>query len=318
MKTRIIGTGSYVPEHKMSNDDLAQLVATNDEWIQEHTGIKERHIADKGLVHMAAKAAQKALEDSKIEVKELDMILVATATPDYSFPNTACQIQDKLNASDIPCMDLSVACSGFLFALNTADVYIKSGTYKTILVIGADMLSKMVDWTDRGTCILFGDGAGAAVVQAADTGLIAAQMGCDGSKGMVLRGGAFTYQNPLIENNSDGKIWMDGSEVFKFAVRKIPDTIMETLKKANKQVEDVTYFILHQANRRILEAAARRLNISIDRFPMNIDKYGNMSAASIPILLDELNHEGRLKRGQLLLLAGFGAGLSWGSALVEW
>lgn len=318
MKARIIGTGSYVPEHKMTNEDLAQMVATNDEWIQEHTGIKERHIADKGVVYMAAKAAKKALEDSKIEAEELDMILVATATPDYSFPSTACQVQEKLNAKEIPCMDLSVACSGFLFALNTADAYIKSGIYRTILVIGAEMLSKMVDWTDRGTCILFGDGAGAVVLQAADTGLISAQMGCDGTKGMVLRGGDFAYQNPLIEKKSDGKIWMDGSEVFKFAVRKIPDTIIETLKGANKQVEDVTYFVLHQANRRILEAAARRLNISIDRFPMNIDKYGNMSAASIPVLLDEMNREGRLKRGQLLLLAGFGAGLSWGSALFEW
>ena len=318
MKTRIIGTGSYVPRHTMTNEDLAQTVATNDEWIQEHTGIKKRHIADKGVAYMAAKAAKKAIENSNIKVEELDMILVATATPDYSFPSTACQVQEKLNAKEIPCMDISVACSGFLFAINTADAYIKTGQYKTILVIGAEALSRIVNWKDRATCILFGDGAGAVVVRADKKGLIAAQMGCDGTKGMVLRGGDTSFHNPIIENDSDGKIRMDGSEVFKFAVRKIPETITETLESANKQVEDVDYFILHQANRRILEAAARRLNVSIDRFPMNIEKYGNTSAASIPMLLDELNQEGKLIRGKLLLLAGFGAGLSWGSALLEW
>ena len=318
MKARILGTGSYVPEHTMSNEDLSKMVATNDEWIQEHTGIKERHISDKSVADMAAKAAKKALENSNIKVAELDMILVATATPDYSFPSTACQVQERLNAKEIPCMDISVACSGFLFALNTAEAYIKTGMYKTILIIGAEMLSKMVDWTDRATCILFGDGAGAVIVQAADTGVMATQMGCDGTKGMVLYGGDIAYQNPIAEKESTGKIQMDGSEVFKFAVRKIPDSILETLKIANKQVEDVAYFILHQANRRILEAAARRLNIPIDKFPMNIDKYGNVSAASIPLLLDELNRGGQIKRGQLLLLAGFGAGLSWGSALLEW
>jgi len=349
MKARIIGTGSYAPIHMMKNDDLAQLVETNDEWIQDHTGIKERRISDQGTVQMASEAARKALENSNITVEELDMILVATVTPDYSFPNTASLVQAQLGAKDIPCIDLSAACSGFLFAMNTANAYICSGMYKTILVIGAETLSKIIDWTDRATCILFGDGAGAVVMQAAESGIIAMEMGSDGSKGMVLycegrplKNSITNQENPTgyqyghaarkeetltgyqyghaaRKEETDGeKLRMNGSDVFKFAVRRIPETIHKTLELAGMTVDQVDHFVLHQANRRILEAAARRLNLPMEKIPMNIDRYGNIAAASIPILLDELNRSGKLKRGQYVMTSGFGAGLSWGSALLEW
>jgi len=319
MKARIIGTGSYAPIHMMKNDDLAQLVETNDEWIQDHTGIKERRISDQGTVQMASEAARKALENSNITVEELDMILVATVTPDYSFPNTASLVQAQLGAKDIPCIDLSAACSGFLFAMNTANAYICSGMYKTILVIGAETLSKIIDWTDRATCILFGDGAGAVVMQAAESGIIAMEMGSDGYKGMVLYCEGRPLKNSITNQESnDEKLHMDGSDVFKFAVRRIPETIHKTLELAGMTVDQVDHFVLHQANRRILEAAARRLNLPMEKIPMNIDRYGNIAAASIPILLDELNRSGKLKRGQYVMTSGFGAGLSWGSALLEW
>lgn len=330
MNARIIGTGSYAPIHVMKNDDLAKLVETNDEWIQDHTGIKERRISDQGTVHMASEAARKALEDSNVAVDELDMILVATVTPDYSFPNTASLVQAQLGAQDIPCIDLSAACSGFLFAMNTANAYICSGMYKTILVIGAETLSKIIDWTDRSTCILFGDGAGAVVMQAAKSGIIAMEMGSDGAKGMVLYCEGRPLKNTITdtgsqyghaaskEETSGEKLCMDGSDVFKFAVRRIPDTIRKTLELAGMTIDQVDHFVLHQANRRILEAAARRLNLPMEKFPMNIDRYGNIAAASIPILLDELNRSGKLKRGQYVMTSGFGAGLSWGSALLEW
>jgi len=319
MKAKIIGTGSYAPTHIMGNDDIAKLVDTNDEWIEEHTGIKTRHLSSEGTAHMATKAAKLAIENSNISPDEIDMIMVATMTPDYSCPNTACQVQANLGLRDIPCMDTNVACTGFVFAINTAHAYITSGLYKTILVIGAETLSKIVDWSDRGTCILFGDGAGAAIMQASDSGVIAAEMGCDGAKGMVLYGKSEPLQNPIAnEIRDDGKLHMEGSEVFKFAVRRIPETIYATLDKAGKKESEVDYFILHQANRRIIEAAARRLDLPMERFPMNIDKFGNLAAASVPMLLDELNRSGQIKKGQLLMLSAFGAGLSWGSTLLEW
>jgi len=319
MKARVIGTGSYAPAYIMSNDNIAELVDTNDEWIQEHTGIKKRHLTLEGTVHMATQAANAALANSGITIDDVDMILVATFTPDYNCPNTACQVQVALGAKEIPCVDVNSACAGFVVAMNTANAYIVTGMYKTILVIGAETISKIVDWQDRSTCILFGDGAGAVVMQEAETGIIASEMGSDGSKGMALYAGSVPLINPLkTTEDSDYKLRMDGSEVFKFAVRRIPETIHETLKKANKTEADIDYFILHQANRRIIEAAARRLGLPLDKFPMNIDKYGNLAAASIPILLDELNRSGKIKRGQLLMLSAFGAGLSWGSTLIEW
>lgn len=319
MKARIIGTGSYVPDDVMKNDDVAQLVDTNDEWIQDHTGIRERRVSRQGTVHMACEAAIKALANCEMNISDVDMILVATVTPDYSFPNTASLVQAQLGAKEVPCLDLSAACSGFLFAMNTANAYICSGMYRTILVVGAETLSKILDWSDRSTCILFGDGAGAVVMQAADTGIIASQMGSDGAKGMVLYREDVALKNPIVDQDSQyQKLQMNGSEVFKFAVRRIPDTINDTLKAAGMTADQIDYFILHQANRRIIEAAARRLGLPMDKIPVNIDRYGNIAAASIPILLDELNQSGKLRRGQYLMLSGFGAGLSWGSAVVQW
>lgn len=319
MKARIIGTGSYAPVYIMSNDELAQMVDTNDTWIREHTGIEERRITDQGTVAMASEAAKLALADSGIKPEEVDLILIATVTPDYSFPNTASMVQAELGAVNAVGFDLSGACSGFLFAMNTANAYICSGMYKNVLVIGAETLSKIIDWSDRSTCILFGDGAGAVVMQAADTGILATEMGSDGSKGMVLYCEGRPHKNTITNRESDGeKLHMDGSEVFKFAVRRIPDTIKRTLEMAGVTADEVDYFVLHQANKRIIEAAARRLNIPMEKIPTNIERYGNLAAASIPLVLDEMNREGRLKRGDRILMSGFGAGLSWGSALIEW
>lgn len=319
MRARIIGTGSCAPAHRMSNDDIAKMVDTNDNWIQEHTGIKERCLSDRGTVFMASEAARRALKDSGLTEKDLDMILVATVTPDYNFPNTACQVQAELGADRAVSFDLSGACSGFLFAMNTANAYICSGMYKNILVIGAETLSKIVDWSDRTTCILFGDGAGAVVMQAADTGILAVEMGCDGSKGMALYCEGRPLKSPLADQESDGeKMHMEGADVFKFAVRRIPETIKKTLELADMTADQVDYFVMHQANKRIIEAAARRLEIPMEKIPINIDRYGNTAAASIPFLLDEMNRKGMLKQGNHILISGFGAGLSWGSALIKW
>ena len=319
MRARIIGTGSYAPVHTMYNEDLAKLVDTNDEWIMEHTGIKRRHLSTEGTAILASKAAELALENSGLTIDEIDMIIVATMTPDYSCPNTACQVQAMLEATDLPCVDLSAACAGFVYAMNTANAYITSQMYKNILVIGAETMSKLVNWQDRGTCILFGDGAGAVVMQASETGIIAIDMGSDGSKGRVLCAKGAPLENPITNSvEADYKLYMEGSEVFKFAVRKIPETICATLAKVERDISEVDCFILHQANRRIIEAAARRLDLPIEKFPMNIDEYGNVSAASVPILLDELNRSGKIEKGQLLMLSAFGAGLSWGSSLIEW
>lgn len=319
MKAGIIGTGSYAPAHIMSNDEIAGMVDTNDVWIREHTGIEERRITDQGTVSMASEAARKALTDAGVTSEQVDMILVATVTPDYSFPNTASQVQAEIGAVNAVGFDVSGACSGFLFAMNTANAYLRSGMYQTILVIGAESLSKITDWTDRSTCILFGDGAGAVVMQAADTGILATEMGSDGSRGMVLYCEGRPLRNAVTRQESDGeKLRMNGSEVFKFAVRRIPETINRTLAMADMTADQVDYFILHQANKRIIEAAAKRLHIPMAKIPTNIERYGNLAAASIPILLDEINREGKIKRGDLLMVSGFGAGLSWGSALIEW
>ena len=319
MRARILGTGSYLPEHIITNDDMAKLVDTNDEWIRERTGIRERHLTDQGTVSMAYEAAKRALENCRLRAKDMDMILVATVSPDYLFPSTACQLQERLGAEQIPCMDLSAACSGFLFAVNTAAAYIQAGLYRRILVVGSETLSRFVDWRDRSTCILFGDGAGAVVMEASEEGILAMDMGCDGSRGMVLFCEGYPIQSPVASGESDGgKLHMDGQAVFKFAIRQIPKTIQNVLAKGKIEIEEIDHFVMHQANRRILMAAARTLKIPEEKIPMNIDRCGNLAAASIPILLDECNRSGRLKRGDKMILSGFGGGLSWGSALLTW
>lgn len=320
MTTRIIGTGSYVPEQIVTNDDLAAIVETNDEWIRSRTGIGQRRIATvESTSYMAAKAAERALENSGVKAEEIDLILLATSSPDFCFPNGACEVQGLLGAVNAACFDISAACTGFVYALNTAHAFISSGMYRTALVIGADVLSKLIDWTDRSTCVLFGDGAGAAVVRADETGIIASNMHSEGSKGSVLTCGSRTNGNFLLGKKPElGYMTMDGQEVFKFAVKRVPQCITEVLEAGGISPEAVDHFAVHQANYRIIESIAKRLKVSIDRFPVNMEHYGNTSGASVPILLDEMNRGGLLKPGDKVVLSGFGAGLTWGALLLEW
>lgn len=362
MNVRIIGTGSYVPERVVTNEDLAAMVDTSDEWIRTRTGICQRRISEGiGVSGMAAEAARKAIENAGVQAEEIDLILLGTSTPDSCFPNGACEVQAAIGAKQAAAYDVSAACSGFLFALNTAYGFLKAGLYRNVLVIGADCLSKVVNWKDRGTCVLFGDGAGAVVVksecEAGGTdrigGIIAAEskaaeskaaeskaaeskavedrnklhnsgifhmiMGSDGRKGPVLACTSRTVGNFLTGTEPElGYMTMDGQEVFKFAVKKVPEMIETLLKESQTDLAEVKYFVLHQANYRISEAAAKRLHVSMDRVPVNIDRYGNTSGASVPLLLDELNRAGKLQKGDLLVLAGFGAGLTWGATLLRW
>lgn len=320
MTTRIVGTGAYVPEQIATNDDLARIVETNDEWIRSRTGIGERRIVTTETnSYMAAQAAKQALDQAGIAPEDVDLILLATSSPDYCFPNGACEIQEQIGAVNAAGYDISAACTGFVFALNTAHAFIQAGIYRTALVIGSDVLSKLLDWTDRGTCVLFGDGAGAVVVQAADRGVIGVKMHSDGTKGGVLTCGARTNGNFLLGKKPElGYMTMDGQEVFKFAVKKVPEIIKELLEENRTSLEEIRYFVLHQANYRIIESVAKRLKADISKFPANMEHYGNTSGGSIPLLLDEMNRKGMLAPGDKIVLSGFGAGLTWGATLVEW
>ncbi len=304
----------------MTNDDLSKIVETNDEWIRSRTGIRERRIAtEDGTSDMAAKAAARAIEHAAILPEEIDLILLATSSPDSCFPNGACEVQAKLGAVNAACYDISAACTGFVFALSTAHAFISAGIYKTALVIGADVLSKLIDWTDRGTCVLFGDGAGAAVVRADETGILGLNMHSNGEKGGVLTCGSRSNGNFLLGRKPElGYMTMDGQEVFKFAVKKVPECMNEVLRETGYTTQDIDHFVVHQANFRIIESIAKRLKVDVDKFPANMERYGNTSGASVPILLDELNRKGQLKRGEKMILSGFGAGLTWGAILLEW
>lgn len=322
---KIAGTGSCVPETKITNEDLAERIDTSDEWIQSRTGIQERRIThNRTTSGLAAEAAKKALSDADMDAEDVELILTATSSPENFFPSAACEVQEQIGNKIAAAYDLSAACSGFLFALNTGYAFLKSGSYKNALIIGADVMSKLVDWQDRSTCVLFGDGAGAVVIRAEEQeteegGIKRFLMKSDGSKGMVLTCKARTNGNFLTKTKPDmGYLSMNGQEVFKFAVKKVPESIEQLLEEAGEEKENIKYFILHQANYRIIEAAAKRLKLPLERFPMNICRYGNTSGASVPILLDELNREGRLKSGDKLVLSGFGAGLTWGSTLITW
>jgi len=304
----------------VTNDDLSKIVETNDEWIRSRTGIRERRIAtEDGTSDMAAKAAARAIEQAAILPEEIDLILLATSSPDSCFPNGACEVQAKLGAVNAACYDISAACTGFVFALSTAHAFISAGIYKTALVIGADVLSKLIDWTDRGTCVLFGDGAGAAVVRADETGILGLNMHSNGEKGGVLTCGSRSNGNFLLGRKPElGYMTMDGQEVFKFAVKKVPECMNEVLRETGYTTQDIDHFVIHQANFRIIESIAKRLKVDVDKFPANMERYGNTSGASVPILLDELNRKGQLKRGEKMILSGFGAGLTWGAILLEW
>lgn len=319
MAARIIGTGSSLPKHIITNDFLSTIVDTNDEWIRERTGIRERRIAKEETTSLlASKAAKKAVESAGINIDEVDLIIVATFTPDSQMPSTACMVQQEIKAVNAVCFDISAACTGFLYALSCAYAYIQSGMYKTALVIGAETISKMIDWTDRSTCVLFGDGAGAVVIREDKIGKMTFVQGSDGSKGDVLTCKSRNLNNLLTEYKEENPfIYMDGQDVFKFAVKKVPECIEQLFLKADIDREEVKYYCLHQANKRIIASVAKRLKQSEDKFPMNLDQYGNTSAASIPILLDELYRTNQIKEGDKFVISGFGGGLTWGAALIE-
>ncbi|MDY3909746.1 MAG: beta-ketoacyl-ACP synthase III [Eubacterium sp.] len=323
MAVRIIGTGSYLPKKVADNQFLSTIVDTDDEWIRQRTGIKERHLSSgkEGTTYMATHAAEAALENAGIGADELDMIILATVSADTYVPSTSCSVQGAIGAIRATCFDINAACSGFLFGLNTANAYIEMGMAKTILVIGAETLSREVDWSDRSSCILFGDGAGAAIVrrEEGEGGFLASVTGSDGSQGDVLTCKGRGIQNPFhTSKRKKDYIKMEGQAVFRFAVTMVPRCIKQILKKTDLQPEDIKYFVLHQANERILEVIAKRLKVDVDKFPMNLDRYGNTSSASIPILLDELNRNHLLERGDKIILSGFGGGLTWGAILLEW
>ena len=320
MTTRIIGTGSYLPGRVVTNDDLAKIMDTSDEWIRTRTGIKARHLVqEETTTYMCVEAAKRALENAQMTAEDIDLILVGTITGDHVTPSTACEVQAAIGADKAVAFDINAACSGFLFALHTAHAFIQSGIYQNALILGAETLSKIMDWNDRSTCVLFGDGAGAAVVRADETGLIAFEQGSDGSKGQVLACESRKNNNPYVSNGKEyDYVHMDGQEVYKFAVSTVPKSILHVLEKAGLTAEDVSYFALHQANIRIIQSVAKRLKVEESKFPISLDHCGNISAASVPILLDEMNRQGMLQRGDKIVLSGFGAGLTWGTALLEW
>ncbi len=320
MRTRIIGTGSYLPETVVTNDDLSKIMDTSDEWISSRTGIRERRLVkEETTASMSVAAAERAMENAGVSPQEIDLIIVGTITGDCVTPSTACEVQAQIGAENAVAFDINAACSGFMFALHTADAYLQTGIYKTALILGAETLSKIMDWNDRSTCVLFGDGAGAAVVRGDTAGLLAYDQGSDGAKGKVLLCENRKKNNPLVENPADlSYTHMDGQEVYKFAVTTVPASIQKVLDQAGLSVEDIDYFALHQANIRIIQSVAKRLKVSEDKFPTSLDHCGNISAASVPILLDEMNRKGMLKPGMKIVLSGFGGGLTWGSAVIEW
>jgi len=318
MFSRIVGTGSYLPEKIVTNDELAGRVDTSDEWIRTRTGIRSRHVAAEGQLasDLALPAAQRALLAAGLNAADIDLIIVATTTPDIIFPSTACILQAKLGVAGCPAFDLQAVCSGFVYALTIADLFIRSGQAKRVLVIGTEVYSRILDWSDRGTCVLFGDGAGAVIVAASEEpGILASKLHADGShKEMLCVPGSV----------NGGKVWgspyvhMDGGSVFKFAVRVFEEGAKEVLQAAGLQVSDLDWFIPHQANIRIMEATAKKLGMPMEKVIATVDHHGNTSAASIPLALDEAVKDGRILPGQTLLLEGVGGGFTWGAVLLRW
>ncbi|MFH1691488.1 MAG: beta-ketoacyl-ACP synthase III [Candidatus Omnitrophota bacterium] len=320
----IIGVGSYVPKKILTNKDLEKMVETSDEWITTRTGIKERHIAgqDESTSVLAFKAAQIAIKNAKIKAEDLDLIIVATITPDMPFPATACLLQDLLGAKKAACFDVGAACAGFVYGIIVAEQFIKSGAYKHVLVVGAEKLSAVTDWEDRNTCVLFGDGAGAAVLSFVEEGgILSNYLGSDGSLSelLMLPGGG--SKHPATKETLDNRlhfIKMRGNEVFKLAVKIMSDAACRALKKCKLSVEDIDCFIPHQANLRILDAVARKMGLPLEKIFFNVAQYGNMSSASTAVALSEAFSSGRIKSGDIVVLDAFGAGLVWGSCVIEW
>jgi len=325
MRARITGTGSAVPDKVLTNLDLEKMVDTTDEWITTRTGIKERRIAAEGeyTSTFATRAAEKALEMAGVKAEELDLIIVATITADFPFPATACLVQNNIKAVNAAAFDVSAACSGFIYGLSMADKFIRTGSAKKVLVIGAEVLSRIVDWTDRNTCLLFGDGAGAVVVEACagDYGILSSHIHSDGSYWELLYQPGCGSRNPPVQKTLDDKLIymvMEGNEVFKLAVRAMEDVANEALAANGMSTADIDLFIPHQANRRIIDAIGKRLDLTEKQVFINLDRYGNTSAASIPLALDEAIHASRIKEGDIVLFDAFGGGLTWGSVLLRW
>ncbi len=309
MTGKIVGTGSYIPKESWDNNYLATLVDTSNEWIIERTGVIKRHIAtDTDTSMMATNAAINALQDSKISSDEIDVVINCTMSPDTILPAVACEVAKNIGAVNAFAYDLNAACSGFVFAYNTVLAYMSCGMVKTALIIGAEKLSKVVDWKDRGTCILFGDGAGAVILKKTN----------EASYKSYTAMHTQAQESSALTMNEGEYIKMDGQQVFKFAVKKVSNVIEELLAKSNEKIENIDYFVLHQANKRIVESVSKRVDAPIEKFPMNLMEYGNTSSASIPILLDEMNKSGKLKPENTIIMAGFGAGLSWGGTLFKW
>ena len=315
--SRIIGSGSYLPRNIVTNDDLAQRMDTSDEWIRSRTGIRQRHIAEAGETSssLALEASKAAIASAGIAAQEIDLIILATSTPDYIFPSSACLLQAKLGIKGGPAFDVQAVCSGFVYALATADLFIRSGQHRCALVVGAEVFSRILDWNDRGTCVLFGDGAGAVILRADDKpGIMASALHADGSYAGILSvpgnvcGGKAT---------GDPFLRMDGPAVFKFAVRVLDEVARETLAKCDQQVEDIDWLIPHQANLRILESTAKRLGLPPEKLIVTVDTHGNTSAASVPLALDLAIRDGRIRRGHKVMLQAVGGGFTWGAAMVQ-
>ncbi|MEW5745797.1 MAG: beta-ketoacyl-ACP synthase III [Nitrospirota bacterium] len=325
VRARIIATGSSVPERVVRNSDLEKIVDTSDEWITERTGIRERRIAreDQTTSDLACEAAKQALKQADLKAKDIDLIVIGTVTPDMPFPSTACLVQHRLEAKNAAAFDVSAACSGFIYALATADSFIRAGTHKRVLVIGAETLSKFVDWEDRTTCVLFGDGAGAVVLEAAagDYGILSTHLYADGSLWEMLNIPGGGSKNPPSRETLKDRlhcIKMKGNETFKIAVRSLEGLVTETLRANRLKPSQLTALIPHQANLRIIKATAERAGLPLDKVVINLDRYGNTSSASIPIALDEAVRTGRVRAGDYILLEAFGGGLTWASALIRW
>lgn len=321
----ILSVGSYVPKRILTNSELERMVDTTNEWIVSRTGIHERRIAAGGesTSDMAAQAAEVALERAGLTAGQVDLIIIATVTPDYPFPSTACLVQEKIGAKRAAAFDIEAACSGFIYAMEIGQQFIQSRTYETVLVIGAEKLSSIVDWQDRNTCVLFGDGAGAAILQSrsASHGLLTAYMGADGSKGQVLRvpaGGSRTPASEGSVRNRQHFIQMDGRETFKNAVQAMHSAALEVLRRCELDISRIACVIPHQANRRIIDAVGERLGVKSEQLFVNLDRFGNTSAASVAIALDQAVTQGRIQRGDLVLLVVFGAGFTWAAAIIEW
>jgi len=330
MSTHIIGIGGYLPEHVMSNDDLAKIVDTSDAWIRERTGIGQRHIIarDETTSDLATRAAAQALEDAGVTINDIDALVVATTTPDMIFPSTASIVQHKLGGKDFPAWDVQAVCSGFIYGLAQVDGMMKGGMFKRVLLIGAESMSRIVDWSDRNTCVLFGDGAGAVVLETKgdDGGIVGSVLHCDGSyRDLLLANHAnpgASPHNDRLDMNTDAAgvaaVHMKGNEVFRFAVTKLGEVVGELLKQENIKQEELDWLVPHQANIRILKATAKKLNMSLDQVALTVAKHANTSSASVPLALNEIYREGKVERGQLLLLEAFAGGFAWGANLVRW